>query len=169
MGCHFLLQGIFPTQGLNLGLLHCRQILYHLNLKWSLVVISKERICFIPNNLMKIFLFGELFKISNWSICPIQNIRTFWRQKVIRSLWHSKLLTMNALWILHLVLDNGKDWSRQPAQQVSVGGPFLSIYYTCQSSHWFQSPWRWVVNTSTNSPVDAERKIIEVETKLICR
>ena len=30
MGCHFLLQGIFPTQGLNLGLLHCWQILYHL-------------------------------------------------------------------------------------------------------------------------------------------
>ena len=28
VGCHFLLQGIFPTQGLNPGLLHCRQILY---------------------------------------------------------------------------------------------------------------------------------------------
>ena len=30
VGCHFLLQGIFPTQGLNLGLLHCKQTLYHL-------------------------------------------------------------------------------------------------------------------------------------------
>ena len=29
--CYFLLQGIFPTQGSNLGLLHCRQILYHLS------------------------------------------------------------------------------------------------------------------------------------------
>ena len=29
--CHFLLQGIFPTQELNPGLLHCRQILYLLN------------------------------------------------------------------------------------------------------------------------------------------
>ena len=28
VGCHFLLQGIFLTQGLNLGLLHCRQFLY---------------------------------------------------------------------------------------------------------------------------------------------
>ena len=28
-GCHFLLQGIFLTQGLNLSLLLCRQILYH--------------------------------------------------------------------------------------------------------------------------------------------
>ena len=31
MGCHALLQGIFPTQGLNPGLPHCRQILYHLS------------------------------------------------------------------------------------------------------------------------------------------
>ena len=29
VGCHALLQGIFPTQGSNPGLVHCRQILYH--------------------------------------------------------------------------------------------------------------------------------------------
>ena len=31
VGCHFLLQRIFLTQGLNSDLLHCRQILYHLS------------------------------------------------------------------------------------------------------------------------------------------
>ena len=31
VGWHALLQGIFPTQALNLGLPHCRQILYHLS------------------------------------------------------------------------------------------------------------------------------------------
>ena len=31
VGCHFLLQRIFPTQGSNPGLLHCRQILYRLS------------------------------------------------------------------------------------------------------------------------------------------
>ena len=31
VGSHSLLQGIFPTQGLNPGLLHCRQILYQLS------------------------------------------------------------------------------------------------------------------------------------------
>ena len=31
MGCHALLQGIFLTQVFNLGLLHCRQILFHLS------------------------------------------------------------------------------------------------------------------------------------------
>ena len=30
-GCHSLLQGIFPTQGSNLGLPHCRQTLYRLS------------------------------------------------------------------------------------------------------------------------------------------
>ena len=30
VGCRALLQGIFPTQGANLGLPHCRWILYHL-------------------------------------------------------------------------------------------------------------------------------------------
>ena len=35
MGCHALLQGIFLTQGWNPGLLHCRQILYHLSYKGS--------------------------------------------------------------------------------------------------------------------------------------
>ena len=31
VGCHALLQGIFPTQGSNPGLPCCRQILYHLS------------------------------------------------------------------------------------------------------------------------------------------
>ena len=31
MGCHFLLQGIFLTQGLNPGLQRYRQTLYHLS------------------------------------------------------------------------------------------------------------------------------------------
>ena len=34
-GLHGLLQGIFPTQGLNPGLLHCRWILYQLSYQGS--------------------------------------------------------------------------------------------------------------------------------------
>ena len=44
VGCCSLLQGIFPTQRLNPGLLHCRQLLYHLRHQgssfcdhWSLI------------------------------------------------------------------------------------------------------------------------------------
>ena len=36
MGCHAFLQAIFPTQGLNSSLLHCRQILYQLSYQGSL-------------------------------------------------------------------------------------------------------------------------------------
>ena len=35
VGCHDLLQVIFPTQRLNPGLLHCRWILYHLSYQGS--------------------------------------------------------------------------------------------------------------------------------------
>ena len=38
VGCHFLLQEIFPTQGLNPGLLHCRQTLYHLSHQGGIVI-----------------------------------------------------------------------------------------------------------------------------------
>ena len=39
MGCHFVLQGIFPTQGWNPGLLHFRQILYCLSHQGSLLFL----------------------------------------------------------------------------------------------------------------------------------
>ena len=42
VGCHALLQGIFPTQGLNLGLPHCRQILYKLSHKGSPSQLSSK-------------------------------------------------------------------------------------------------------------------------------
>ena len=53
VGCHFLLQGIFPTQGSNAGLPHCRQTLYSLRHQGSLEglretlnksLISKEKL-----------------------------------------------------------------------------------------------------------------------------
>ena len=46
VGCHFLLQGIFPTQGSNPGLPHCRQTLYHLSHQggyWTVLVFP----CFL--------------------------------------------------------------------------------------------------------------------------
>ena len=43
LGYHSLLQGIFPTKGLNSGLLHCRQILYHLSHQGSLLVMKALR------------------------------------------------------------------------------------------------------------------------------
>ena len=44
VGYHSLLQGIFPLQGSNLGLLHCRQILYHLNFYKTVKSVSLEQV-----------------------------------------------------------------------------------------------------------------------------
>ena len=44
--CHFLLQGIFPNQGLNPGLPHCRPTLYHLSHQGSyLTAYLKFLVC----------------------------------------------------------------------------------------------------------------------------
>ena len=44
VGYQALLQGIFPTQGLNPGLLHCRQFLYYLSYQGSPTIL--ERVAF---------------------------------------------------------------------------------------------------------------------------
>ena len=38
-GRHSILQGIFPTQGCNPGLPHCRWILYHLSHQGSPIIV----------------------------------------------------------------------------------------------------------------------------------
>ena len=53
MGCHSLLQGIFPIQGSNPCLLHCRQILYQL---------SKERSPIYDKPITNIILNGGKLK-----------------------------------------------------------------------------------------------------------
>ena len=46
--CHALLQGIFPTQGLNPGLAHCRWTFYHLSLKGSLTYSYYKILAMFP-------------------------------------------------------------------------------------------------------------------------
>ena len=41
MGNLAFLQGIFPTQGSNPGILHCRQILYQLNYQGSQNILQR--------------------------------------------------------------------------------------------------------------------------------
>ena len=56
VGCHFLLQGIFLTQELNPGLLHCRQILYQLSYEGS-------------SNLIEIFINSvHIFEHISWLV-----------------------------------------------------------------------------------------------------
>ena len=69
-GCHSLLQGIFPTQGSNPGLPHCRQILYHMShmrTTWRPPDQLKQN----PWSSVRTFVF---LKASGW----IQHAPIFW-------------------------------------------------------------------------------------------
>ena len=66
VGCHSLLQGIFLTQGLNLCLLHCRQILYHLSHQKS------PNVDFLIVSYFKLDLWVNVVKIKMLmaQLCP---------------------------------------------------------------------------------------------------
>ena len=59
MGCHFLLQRIFPTQGLNPGLPQCRQTLYRLSHQGNPWLGTITNVCFVC--LVEDFGLGFLF------------------------------------------------------------------------------------------------------------
>ena len=65
VGSLSLLQGIFPTQGSNPGLPHCRQILYQLNHKGSPRI--QESVAFQPRNRTGVSCIAGRF-FTNWVI-----------------------------------------------------------------------------------------------------
>ena len=73
VGCQALLQEIFPTQGSNPGLLHCRWILYHLSHQGNLQAFSAQSspLCpFLPKGLSPLLPRGCLGYPS--SFLPLQ-------------------------------------------------------------------------------------------------
>ena len=74
VGCHFLLQGIFQTQGLNPSLLHCRQILYWLSYKGSLVRVysmAKGKIKKVPSVCWTYIKLTKKFHFNIYSVRQI--------------------------------------------------------------------------------------------------
>ena len=66
VGCHFLLREIFPPQGLNLGLPHCRQTLYPLSHQGSHVSVwvwCPFSLCSRP--------YSQPSKCQIWIILPL--------------------------------------------------------------------------------------------------
>ena len=75
VGCHFLLQRIFLTQGSNPDLLHCRQILYclsqYLLLTLEPILIPEITYLDFPNVITGIiFISIHFIQCSFHSICP---------------------------------------------------------------------------------------------------
>ena len=58
--CHALLQGIFPIQGSNTGLLHCRQTLYHLSYQGSPRTVRQPVNCLFFTQAASTWRLGSL-------------------------------------------------------------------------------------------------------------
>ena len=70
VGCHFLLLGIFPTQGLNPGLSNCRQTIYHLSHQGSpkIILDYSNR----PNPITSVLQFSHVWLIATSWTAPQQ-------------------------------------------------------------------------------------------------
>ena len=95
VGSHSLLQGIFPTQGLNQGLLHCRRILYQLSqevswlqccesFSWTAKGLGHTYTCIhSPPNSLSLSNFVwlgsfNLLQIKNIGLTYLQNFFCLW-------------------------------------------------------------------------------------------
>ena len=102
VGCHFLLQGIFPTQGSNPGLPYCRKILYHLShqgspriLEW--VAYSFSKWSSWPRNPIRVsciaggFFYQLIYQGSPilWGVNALEFLGSSY------NLWTSSFQTMN--------------------------------------------------------------------------
>ena len=85
VGCHALLQGIFPTQGSNLGLLHCRRILYHLSHQGSPWILEWVAYPF-PRG-------------SSWPRKPKKPLRCF----ILGEVKVKSLIVFNSPWVWNLL------------------------------------------------------------------
>ena len=104
VGCHSFLQGIFPTQGSNLGLLHCRQILYLLSHQGQYKENDKPRQCIEKQRhhfaekvrIVKAMVFPVvMYACESWTImkAECQGIDAFelwcWR-RLLRDPWTAR-------------------------------------------------------------------------------
>ena len=78
-----LLQGIFPTQESNWGLLHCRGILYQLSYQGSPYIYMKTRRLFFPPSVSLLLACG--FGKLSWS-CRYRQSSAGWRHNMTGNL-----------------------------------------------------------------------------------
>ena len=94
IGCHALLQGIFPTQKSNPGLLHCRRVLYHLSHQGSLIYLNKYLKTVKTNQSIETLKINSIILVSlplsrerkipiSWQVRrkPILNKQKRWRRR----------------------------------------------------------------------------------------
>ena len=125
MGCHFLLQRIFPTQELNSCLLYCRQILYRLSYEEShyqfgdstetLVHKSICRWTFLNCGLLNIWILPQNGKRRKGVLLPVFCLATI---SAFIPTFHSQEFRL-----LVTAKDSGKSlYSWKPCAQLKIKG-----------------------------------------------
>ena len=135
MGCHSLLQGIFPIQGSNLALLHCRQTLYNLShqginkCKGSLYSykhrVSLRNVIDSASQASPDANGGDVSQISD--LPPYYSQRLRWLPSPVL-LPASKVIAFSRIWIWHLALQSGPP---VPPCRIVTGCMIFVRYHTC--------------------------------------
>ena len=139
VGCHFLLQGIFPIQSLNLALPHCRQTRYLLLLLLS--CFSRVRLCathrWQPTRLPVPGILQA--RTPEWVAISFSNARK----------WKVKVKSLSRVWLLatpwaaayqappSMGFSRQEYWSGVPLPSPSVR--MVIIKKTTKNKHW----WRY--------------------------
>ena len=106
VGSHALLQGIFLTQGSNLGLLHCRQTLYSLSYQGSLTKQRTDWKRWMNNNGIFLSPRDNFFDLGNIRISQVRiliyNPSGFLSHKVQMLHRKPRHTDQKRLWSLHV-------------------------------------------------------------------
>ena len=93
VGCHFLLQGIFPTQASNPGLPHCRQTPYTLSHQgnpttkiWKTVADWEIRLCVLTSSSTLTLFFFSVVAVCSFFLekrLPLDSISWNWHTRCL--------------------------------------------------------------------------------------
>ena len=100
VGCHFLFQGIFPTQGSNPRLLHGRQILFHLSHQGSHLGLKKIKYL----DFYVTHIFSHFFKFHLQKMYSLVK-STFPSYLIHKHVWNSMLWLALILWLPCIFLE----------------------------------------------------------------
>ena len=135
VGSHSLLQGIFLTQGLNPGLLHCRQILYQLNHQgeahWGHTCYFHKRRSLFLWLVEPLFCIRFGHHVLHWALFGLHPyIESLWIQYDI--VMHLSFIELKN-WNFHLHFWH--DWSGVAPVRYSVSSLFWVILHTLLYFH----------------------------------
>ena len=103
MGCHALLQGIFPNQGSNPGLPHCRWILCHLSHQRSPLILEWVAYSFPRGSTLRSSNFLLAIKISHIHRACTKTFVTalLVTGKKLATTWSSSTEQFFKVWFIH--------------------------------------------------------------------